>query len=408
MNLPNRERTDSATRALALAQLEAARRGAEHVEPEHILLGILGDKKNLALQVLAALRIDPRAVACRLVGHLPPLEGEAESRPPLGEAARLVLHGAGKEADLLRHRYIDALHLLSGVLYVPQSRAAEALLEQGISLHDLRQHVMQQAARFKPKRSYQWRQALRPSPIFLIPLGLMLASGGGLYFGAPEAAVPLLTTLFVISGWITSVCIHEFGHALAAYLGGDFSVRDAGYLTLNPVKYTHPLLSIVLPVLYVLMGGIGLPGGAVYVDTRALRSKRWESLTSAAGPLGTLLFGTLIGWPFLFDWTAWVTEQNFYFWPALAVLAFLQVSSLVLNLIPLPPLDGFGIIAPLFTWELRHRMYMVGNMLLMLLFLALWQDGPLTDAFWSTARALAGILRIPLDLVWAGWQQFLF
>ena len=46
-----------------------------------------------------------------------------------------------------------------------------------------------------------------------------------------------------------------------------------GYLTLNPLKYTHPLLSIVLPVLFLLMGGIGLPGGAVWVDRHAIRGK---------------------------------------------------------------------------------------------------------------------------------------
>ncbi len=72
-----------------------------------------------------------------------------------------------------------------------------------------------------------------------------------------------------------SLCLHEFGHALAAYLGGDTSVRDAGYLTLNPLKYSHPLLSIIMPVLFLMMGGIGLPGGAVYINRHALRSSTW-------------------------------------------------------------------------------------------------------------------------------------
>src|SRR5678815_2748961 len=67
----------------------------------------------------------------------------------------------------------------------------------------------------------------------------------------------------VTVAWIFSVCLHEFGHAVVAYKGGDYTVRDKGYLTFNPLKYTDPLFSIILPVLFVALGGIGLPGGAV-------------------------------------------------------------------------------------------------------------------------------------------------
>lgn len=57
--------------------------------------------------------------------------------------------------------------------------------------------------------------------------------------------------------WIFSVCVHEFGHAWAAYCGGDHTVREKGYLTLNPLNYTHPVYSIVLPALFMIMGEIG-------------------------------------------------------------------------------------------------------------------------------------------------------
>ena len=60
-----------------------------------------------------------------------------------------------------------------------------------------------------------------------------------------------------------SLCLHEFGHALVAYRGGDRSVRGKGYLTLDIRRYTDVGLSFVLPVLFLLLGGIPLPGGAV-------------------------------------------------------------------------------------------------------------------------------------------------
>ena len=59
-----------------------------------------------------------------------------------------------------------------------------------------------------------------------------------------------MTFLVVLIGWIFSLSLHEFAHALVAYYGGDTSVRDKGYLTFNPLKYTHPLYSIALPLLF--------------------------------------------------------------------------------------------------------------------------------------------------------------
>ena len=49
---------------------------------------------------------------------------------------------------------------------------------------------------------------------------------------------------FVIAGWIVSLCLHEFGHAFTAWRFGDHDVAVRGYLTLNPFKYSNPLLSL--------------------------------------------------------------------------------------------------------------------------------------------------------------------
>ena len=64
-----------------------------------------------------------------------------------------------------------------------------------------------------------------------------------------------MTFTIVFFGWIFSLCLHEFSHALVAYLGGDYTVREKGYLTFNPLRYTHPLFSLVLPLLFLVMGG---------------------------------------------------------------------------------------------------------------------------------------------------------
>src|SRR5690349_23835744 len=132
--------------------------------------------------------------------------------------------------------------------------------------------------------------------------------------------------LFVIAGWVVSLCLHEYAHAITAYSGGDYGVAERGYLTLNPVKYTHPLLSIVLPVVFVLLGGIGLPGGAVWVDHSAVRSRFVDSLISFAGPATNLLLAVVMVLPFSLGFAE---TDHLDFWAALAFLAFLQLTASV-------------------------------------------------------------------------------
>src|SRR5574339_11953 len=111
-----------------------------------------------------------------------------------------------------------------------------------------------------------------------------------------------MTFAVVLIGWIFSLCLHEFSHALVAYYGGDYTVRDKGYLTFNPLRYTHPLFSIVLPLLFLVLGGIGLPGGAVYIERSLIRNRFVLSAMSLAGPASNLLIAILLGlflrfWP---------------------------------------------------------------------------------------------------------------
>jgi len=234
----------------------------------------------------------------------------------------------------------------------------------------------------------------------------MVIGGVGLWSGAAPGLTIPLSILLVVGGWVTSLCIHEFGHAFIAFLGGDRSVASAGYLSLNPLKYTHPVLSIVLPIVFLLLGGIGLPGGAVYLNEQAIRTDRWRSFASAAGPLSNLLFALLIGWPFLvFQGAPPFGDPQF--WAALAFLVFIEFSAVVLNLLPFPPFDGFGIIAPWLSIELRILASRLGMLPLLVLFFLLWQGGPVSSTFWNFVYGLTGLLNVPEYLITLGQQQFL-
>ena len=195
------------------------------------------------------------------------------------------------------------------------------------------------------------RSDRRGSPIFLAIVAITAVSGWAVWTDFAEQT-GFAIFLFVTAAWIVSLCLHEYAHARTALHSGDISIAAKGYLTLNPLKYTHALLSIVLPVIFVIMGGIGLPGGAVYIE-RGRISGRWRhSLISAAGPLTNVLFAVICTAPF---WLDAMDGVPFAFRLALAFLALLQVTAAILNLLPVPGLDGYGIIEPWLSYGVRRQ-----------------------------------------------------
>jgi Zn-dependent protease len=194
--------------------------------------------------------------------------------------------------------------------------------------------------------------------------------------------------------------VHEFGHALVAYIGGDRSVRASGYLDLNPFRYANVLLSLVMPVAFLLLGGIGLPGGAVYIDRGALRSRAWDSAVSVAGPAGTLVCGLIVTSPFLVPGNqAWLTPTNAGFFGALAFLGFIEVIALVLNLLPVPGLDGYGIIRPWLPYSLQGFANQYGQLGILAVFAVLWFVAPVSGAFFQSIFQITGIVGIDPRLI---------
>ena len=169
---------------------------------------------------------------------------------------------------------------------------------------------------------------------------------------------PLFWAVFI--GWVMSVVLHEFAHGIVAYWGGDCTIRERGGLTFNPLQYIDPVGILLLPILFLLMGGVPLPGGVTYVRRDLLRSRAWDTMVSLAGPaMNVLLFLACaiplhpqVGWvdPWA-DANDWTPAQRL-----LATLAVLQGISVVLNLVPVPPLDGFQAIAPYMDEETRTKL----------------------------------------------------
>jgi Zn-dependent protease len=207
--------------------------------------------------------------------------------------------------------------------------------------------------------------------------------------------------IIIFFGWIFSLCLHEFSHALVAYYGGDTTVREKGYLTFNPLRYTHPMLSIVIPVIIMMMGGIGLPGGAVYIERWRIRNRLWLSGMSLAGPAANGLVAVLI-----IILLQVLPESTAYFWPGLSFLFVLQVWSLIFNLLPVPGLDGYGVIEPFLNPAIQIQMDRIRPFAIWVLLLAVWYIPFISDFVWTGIYILSALLGVNWDMVVQG-QDFL-
>jgi Zn-dependent protease len=219
---------------------------------------------------------------------------------------------------------------------------------------------------------------------------------------SPEQISGYWLAIAVIVGWIASVCLHEFGHAIVAYWGGDTTVKDKGYLTLNPLKYTDIGYSLALPVVFLILGGIALPGAAVYIDHTLLRSRAWNSAVSAAGPLMTGGVAIALSLPFRLGWV----NDDRWFWSALALLASYQVAALCFNLFPVPSFDGFGILEPWLSKPLQEMAQRWGRYGYLVLIAILWTVPEANRGFWSLIHSISNGLGIPNDKVASAYFMF--
>jgi Zn-dependent protease len=248
------------------------------------------------------------------------------------------------------------------------------------------------------------RANLRLSPVFLAILAATVLCGliTWRYGNAVERPARLALFGFVIGAWIVSLCLHEFGHAYSAYRSGDDSIATKGYLTLNPMKYTDPILSFAIPVLFILIGGIGLPGGAVWIDRGKIPGRLRHSLVSAAGPLANLIFALLLAVAV----SALAEDTHKIFWSGVSFLAFLQVTAALLNLLPIPGLDGFGIVEPYLPRSWVRKAGEIGGYAFFILIALLW-FGPVNRTFFDVVYRITdaiGVGQFPIALGHALFQ----
>jgi Zn-dependent protease len=150
---------------------------------------------------------------------------------------------------------------------------------------------------------------------------------------------PLQIFWFILA-LVISISVHEFSHAWSAYELGDSTARNLGRLTLNPVKHFDPLGALMIVFMSISGWGIGW-GKPVPVNPYNLRThpRVGMGLTSAAGPFSNLVLAALFAIPLRLG-----LNLPSVVWDFFLVMIVVNVSLAFFNLIPLPPLDGFGVV----------------------------------------------------------------
>jgi len=200
-----------------------------------------------------------------------------------------------------------------------------------------------------------------------------------------------LITLGIL--FFTSIPIHEWAHAWAAYQLGDDTAARRGRLTINPLAHLDPLgtLSIVLV-------GYGW-GKPVPVNHYRLRGDRRASraLVSFAGPFSNLVLAILAAIPFRMGWVNVfnLSGSAISLQTILLEFIFINLGLMIFNLIPIPPLDGSRVLAWLLParWaSALDRLEQIGGAGLMMVVFLLSRLGVLSALISPLYRFMIGAL----------------
>jgi len=162
------------------------------------------------------------------------------------------------------------------------------------------------------------------------------------------AAIPILF----------AITLHEAAHGYVARHFGDMTAYQQGRISLNPIRHIDPVGTILLPLLTLVLGGI-LFGWAkpVPVNFGALRNPKKDMMWVAlAGPASNFVMALFWGAMVKF---AWMSPQNYFAEPLLEMAHIgvkINVVLMVLNLIPLPPLDGGRIAVSLLPYRQAYQL----------------------------------------------------
>jgi Zn-dependent protease len=154
----------------------------------------------------------------------------------------------------------------------------------------------------------------------------------------------LIDAALFIGVLLPSVILHEVAHGALAFRLGDDTARDAGRLSLNPVKHIDPFGSVLLPAMLALarQNVFGWAKPVPINPSRFARPIEGMAITALAGPATNLFLALLVGrlGPFTQAGSGILVTSDSIFARILLGLLVVNAALAVFNMLPIPPLDG--------------------------------------------------------------------
>jgi Zn-dependent protease len=183
--------------------------------------------------------------------------------------------------------------------------------------------------------------------------------------------------IFAVAVLILSVVIHEVSHGYSAYLLGDPTAKYQGRLTLNPLPHLEFLGSFLVPFLLILAHSPFVFGWAkpVPYNPYNLKNQKWgPAVVGAAGPASNLLVAVFFG--LILRASSLLSFLPGSFFEIAVLIIYINVLLMVINLIPVPPLDGSKILFAFlpFKWgEVQYFLERFGIFILLIVVVFLWR-----------------------------------
>ena len=203
-----------------------------------------------------------------------------------------------------------------------------------------------------------------------------------------------LLSLYAIPA-VLAITLHEAAHGYAAKRLGDLTAYQEGRITLNPIKHIDLIGTLVVPAVLLLATGGKIAFGwakPVPVNFSALRNPKRDMLwVAAAGPGANLAMA--IGWALLFK-LALTAPENYFSSPLLEMSKggiLINLVLMVLNLIPVPPLDGGRIAISALPHAMAYNLAKLEPYGLLIIML-LMASGVLSSFMYPILGSIIGVL----------------
>ena len=203
-----------------------------------------------------------------------------------------------------------------------------------------------------------------------------------------------LLSLYAIPA-VLAITLHEAAHGYAAKKLGDLTAYQEGRITLNPIKHIDLIGTLVVPAVLLLATGGKIAFGwakPVPVNFSALRNPKRDMLwVAAAGPGANLAMA--IGWALLFK-LALTAPENYFSSPLLEMSKggiLINLVLMVLNLIPVPPLDGGRIAISVLPHAMAYNLAKLEPYGLLIIML-LMASGVLSSFMYPILGSIIGML----------------